>query len=128
MMTSTSSVSKPSGDRPTRIDVALGTLDDSIVDLYDTDWSFLDTNDDYGGYHCLAPLLGSSQFRRALRCGVWLRHRDLHADGVPCPPRLTGDTTEHATVYSYRRDPRRPLSSLVYNVTEAGSWDHTWTG
>ena len=31
-----------------RIDVALGTLDDSIVDLYDTDWSFLDTNDDYG--------------------------------------------------------------------------------
>ncbi len=31
-----------------QIDVALGTLDDSIVDLYDTDWSFLDTNDDYG--------------------------------------------------------------------------------
>ena len=31
-----------------RIDVALGTLDDSIVDLYDTDGSFLDTNDDYG--------------------------------------------------------------------------------
>ena len=31
-----------------RIDVALGTLDDSIVDLYDVDWSFLDTNDDYG--------------------------------------------------------------------------------
>ena len=31
-----------------RIDVALGTLDDSIVVLYDTDWSFLDTNDDYG--------------------------------------------------------------------------------
>ena len=31
-----------------RIDVALGTLDDSIVELYDTDWSFLDTNDDYG--------------------------------------------------------------------------------
>ena len=31
-----------------RIDVALGTLDDSIVDLYDVDWSFLDSNDDYG--------------------------------------------------------------------------------
>ena len=30
------------------IDVALGTLDDSIVELYDVDWSFLDTNDDYG--------------------------------------------------------------------------------
>ena len=31
-----------------QIDVALGTLDDSIVDLYDVDWSFLDSNDDYG--------------------------------------------------------------------------------
>ena len=27
--------------------MALGTLDDSIVDLYDVDWSFLDSNDDY---------------------------------------------------------------------------------
>ena len=32
-----------------QIDVALGTLDDSIVDLYDGDGSFLDTNDDYEG-------------------------------------------------------------------------------
>ena len=31
-----------------QIDVVLGTLDDSIVELYDVDWSFLDTNDDYG--------------------------------------------------------------------------------
>ena len=31
-----------------RIDVALGTLDDSIVNLFDTDGWFLDTNDDYG--------------------------------------------------------------------------------
>ena len=30
-----------------QIDVALGTLDDSIVDLYDADGSFLDSNDDY---------------------------------------------------------------------------------
>ena len=30
-----------------QIDVALGTLDDSIVNLYDVDWSFLDSNDDY---------------------------------------------------------------------------------
>ena len=30
-----------------QIDVALGTLEDSIVELYDVDWSFLDTNDDY---------------------------------------------------------------------------------
>ena len=30
-----------------QIDVALGTLDDSIVELYDVDWSFLDSNDDY---------------------------------------------------------------------------------
>ena len=32
-----------------QIDVALGTLDDSIVYLYDADGSFLDINDDYGG-------------------------------------------------------------------------------
>ena len=31
-----------------QIDVALGTLDDSIVELYDADGSLLDTNDDYG--------------------------------------------------------------------------------
>ena len=31
-----------------QIDVALGTLDDSIVELYDVDWSFLDSSDDYG--------------------------------------------------------------------------------
>ena len=31
-----------------QIDVALGTLDDSILNLYDTDGWFLDTNDDYG--------------------------------------------------------------------------------
>ena len=32
-----------------QIDVALGTLDDSIVELYDADGSFLDANDDNGG-------------------------------------------------------------------------------
>ena len=32
-----------------QIDVALGTLDDSIVELYDADGSFLDANDDDGG-------------------------------------------------------------------------------
>ena len=31
-----------------QIDVALGTLDDSIVELYDADGSFLDANDNYG--------------------------------------------------------------------------------
>ena len=31
-----------------QIDVALGTLDDSIVELYAADGSFLDANDDYG--------------------------------------------------------------------------------
>ena len=35
MMTSTTSVSKPSAGQSYQIDVALGTLDDSIVDLYD---------------------------------------------------------------------------------------------
>ncbi len=35
--------------RSYQIDVALGTLDNSVVDLYDTDGSILDTNDDYEG-------------------------------------------------------------------------------
>ena len=34
--------------RSYQIDVALGTLDNSAVDLYDTDGSILDANDDYG--------------------------------------------------------------------------------
>ena len=65
-----------------QIDVARGTLYDPKLDLFDSDGSFLDTNDDYGEYLCLAPLLESSQFRRALRCGEG-RHRDLHADHLP---------------------------------------------
>ena len=32
-----------------QIDVALGSLDDSIVELYDSDGLFLDSNDDYSG-------------------------------------------------------------------------------
>ena len=70
-----------------RIDVALGTLDDSIVDLYDVDWSFLDTNDDYGETYASrlyweAP---SSGERYVLDGGgLHLQSRYLHADGVPC--------------------------------------------
>ena len=66
-----------------QIDVALGTLDDSIVHLLDSD-GWIDPNDDYGDTFGLEPLLERSQFRRALRCGGGLRHRDLHADGVHC--------------------------------------------
>ena len=35
--------------RTYQIDVTLGTLDDSIVKLYDEDGALLDSNDDYGG-------------------------------------------------------------------------------
>ena len=48
MVTSTSSVSQAERGQSYQIDVALGTLDDSIVSLLDSDGSFLDTNDDYG--------------------------------------------------------------------------------
>ena len=65
-----------------QIDVALGTLDNSIVELYDADWSFQDANDDYGNTYASRLLLACFQFRRALRCGEGLRHRELHADGV----------------------------------------------
>ena len=67
-----------------QIDVALGTLDDSIVDLYDVGWSFLDSNDDYGDTLASRLYWERSQFWRALRCSGGLRHRDLHADGVHC--------------------------------------------
>ena len=43
-----------------QIDVALGTLDDSIVSLLDSDGSFLDTNDDYGDTLASRPLLERS--------------------------------------------------------------------
>ena len=52
-----------------QIDVALGTLDDSIVNLFDSDGWFLDTNDDYEGTYASRLSWVCSQFRRALRCG-----------------------------------------------------------
>ena len=42
-----------------QIDVALGTLDDSIVELYDVDWSFSGQQRRLRDL-CVAPLLGSS--------------------------------------------------------------------
>ena len=69
-----------------QIDVALGTLDDSMVELYDVDWSFLDSNDDYGETNASRLNWEAPSSGRALRCGGWLWHRDLHADGVPLRP------------------------------------------
>ena len=69
-----------------QIDVALGTLVDSIVSLLDSDGWFLDTNDDYGDTLASRLYWEAPSSRRALRYGGGLRHRDLHADGVPFRP------------------------------------------
>ena len=68
-----------------QIDVALGTLDDSIVDLHDTDWSFLDTNDDYGDTYASrlyweAP---SSGERYVLVGGAYTSSRGTYTLTVP---------------------------------------------
>ena len=70
-----------------QIDVALGTLDDSIVDPARHRLVVSGHQRRLRGYLCIAPLLGSSQFRRALRFswgGLHLQSRYLHADGFHC--------------------------------------------
>ena len=102
-----------------QIDVALGTLDDSIVDLHDTDWSFLDTNDDYGDTYASrlywnAPSSGeryvlvggaytSSQGTYTLTVSIVDDHGDTAEDGV-------GVASDRAALVA------------LYNATEGGSW------
>ena len=102
-----------------QIDVALGTLDDSIVDLHDTDWSFLDTNDDYGNTYASrlyweAP---SSGERYVLVGGAYTSSRGTYTLTVSIVDDH-GDTAEDGVGVA---SDRAALVAL-YNATEGGSW------
>ena len=99
-----------------QIDVALGTLDDSIVDLYDVDWSFLDSNDDYGDtfasrLYWEAP---SSGERYVLVGGYGIGTYTLTVSIVDD----RGDTAEDGGSVA----PDRAALVALYNATEGGSW------
>ena len=102
-----------------RIDVALGTLDDSIVDLYDTDWSFLDTNDDYG------DTIASRLYWEAPSSGE--RYVAVYGYGtgtytltVSLSTSTPGPTNTPQSTATPR--PTTPASSLV---SVSAGWDHT---
>ena len=98
-----------------QIDVALGTLDDSIVDLYDVDWSFLDSNDDYETFasrlYWEAP---SSGERHVLVGGYGIGTYTLTVSIVDD----RGDTAEDGGSVA----PDRAALVALYNATEGGSW------
>ena len=101
-----------------QIDVALGTLDDSIVDLYDGDGSFLGTNDDYEGaasrLYWKAP---SSGERYVLVGGAYTSSRGTYTLTVSIVDDH-GDTAEDGVGVA---SDRAALVAL-YNATEGGSW------
>ena len=99
-----------------QIDVALGTLDDSIVDLYDVGWSFLDSNDDYGDTYASrlyweAPSSGERYVAvEGFGIGTYTLTVSLVDDH--------GDTAEDGVGVA---SDRAALVAL-YNATEGGSW------
>ena len=99
-----------------QIDVALGTLDDSIVDLYDVDWSFLDSNDDYETFasrlYWEAPSSGERYVAvEGYGTGTYTLTVSLVDDH--------GDTAEDGVGVA---SDRAALVAL-YNATEGGSWN-----
>ena len=56
-----------------QIDVALGSLDDSIVALFDADGLYLDSNDDFSGSNASRLSWQSSSSGELLRCGEGVR-------------------------------------------------------
>ena len=102
-----------------QIDVALGTLDDSIVELYDVDWSFLDSSDDYGDTYASrlyweAPSSGERYvFVGGYGTGTYtltVSHSTIVDDH--------GDTAEDGVGVA---SDRAALVAL-YNAMEGGSW------
>ena len=99
-----------------QIDVALGTLDDSIVDLYDVDWSYLDSNDDYETFasrlYWEAPSSGERYVAvEGYGTGTYTLTVSLVDDH--------GDTAEDGVGVA---SDRAALVAL-YNATEGGSWN-----
>ena len=101
-----------------QIDVAQGTLDDSIVDLFDSDGSFLDTNDDYGDTYASrlyweAPSSGERYVAVKGGTGTYTLTVSLstivddHGDTAEDGPGVASD---------------RAALVALYNATEGGSW------
>ena len=99
-----------------QIDVALGTLDDSIVDLYDADGSYLDSNDDYG------DTFASRLYWEAPSSGE--RYVTVEGYGIGTYTLTVsiiddhGDTAEDGGSVA----PDRAALVALYNATEGGSW------
>ena len=99
-----------------QIDVALGTLDDSIVDLYDVDWSFVDTNDDYG------DTLASRLFWEAPSSGE--RYVAVEGFGIGTYTLTVSIVDDHGDTAEDGVGVASDRAALValYNATEGGSW------
>ena len=101
-----------------QIDVALGTLDDSIVDLYDADGSYLDASYDYGDPYASrlyweAPSSGERYVAvYGYGTGTYTLTVSLVDDH--------GDTAEDGPGVA---SDRAALVAL-YNATEGGSWTY----
>ena len=99
-----------------QIDVALGTLDDSIVDLFDSDGSFLDTNDDRGS------ALAARLFWEAPSSGERYVAVDGYGTGtytltVSLPGRLVDTADDDGSVAS-----DRAALVALYNATGGPGW------
>ena len=99
-----------------QIDVALGTLDDSIVELYDGDGSFLDTNDDYG------DTLASRLYWNAPSSGE--RYVFVGGYGVGTYTLTVSIVDDHGDTAEDGVGVASDRAALValYNATEGGSW------
>ena len=101
-----------------QIDVALGTLDDSIVDLYDGDWSFLDSNDDYETFASRLFWEAPSSGERYV--AVYGYGTGTYTLTVSLSTATPGPTNTPQSTATPR--PTTPASSLV---SVSAGWDHT---
>ena len=99
-----------------QIDVALGTLDDSIVSLLDSDGSFVDTNDDYG------DTLASRLFWEAPSSGE--RYVAVEGFGIGTYTLTVSLVDDHGDTAEDGGSVASDRAALValYNATEGGSW------
>ena len=99
-----------------QIDVALGTLDDSIVELYDADGSLLDTNDDYG------DTLASRLYWNAPSSGE--RYVAVEGFGIGTYTLTVSIVDDHGDTAEDGVGVASDRAALValYNATEGGSW------
>ena len=99
-----------------QIDVALGTLDDSIVELYDADGSLMDSNDDYG------DTLASRLYWNAPSSGE--RYVAVEGYGIGTYTLTVSIVDDHGDTAEDGVGVASDRAALValYNATEGGSW------